>query len=616
MTATPASVLGAAQDWRSDWHKRWQEASPTTRTRVQVGVFLAVILGAYHYSLSTLLQTLDLETPLAYLGLVPLIALGLAALRSRPAPDEPAIYDRQVDYIVGVPLMVAALAINLLLPKRLSTMFWVWRIDLLSFPFFVAGVATVIFGVRAVWRQRLAIGYLFLAWPLPYTDLFLRELNAVTTATLHALSGLVHIVKVATPLPSSGGSIFGVTHHGQVFQLSVVSACSGVNGMVGFLLVGIAFGAIVNGPWLRKTIWLMGGLFLLWVINLGRLLLIFWTGQQFGEHFAIAVLHPFVGLITFNIGILLMLFMLRPAGLRIGGSLRPPPVAARATGTGRPRSPLAVPSVYSAIAVVAVLGLVIGVNNSGLRAYDLVAQANGEPKLSSYLLYPASPAGWAPTFAAEYDFAKPYFGQSSLWYRYSYSPTVGPTDLHSSLPVIADVVNTSNLSSFDAYGVDACYKFHGYKLHDVAQVGLGGGITGQALSYTSTGSDPQNWSIVYWIWPVINGSSTRYERVILYLLGGTSATVSAPGVSSTTSASASTVSAQANDQQLVAERGFLTVFAKEIIQAQTKIPVGATISTSGSYVESSATASVVAHIRARQAEHPATGAASNTAGAP
>src|SRR6202022_1605260 len=102
-------------------------------------VFLGVVIVAYHYSLSTLIQSLNLDTPLAYIGLVPFIALGLAAVRAKPALAEPAIHDRQLDYIVGVPLVATALAINLVMPKRLSVMFWVWRIDLLSMPFFVAG---------------------------------------------------------------------------------------------------------------------------------------------------------------------------------------------------------------------------------------------------------------------------------------------------------------------------------------------------------------------------------------------------------------------------------------------------------------------------------------------
>ena len=61
--------------------------------------------------------------------------------------------------------MMAAVAVNMLLPDKLSAMFWVWRIDLLTLPVFVAGATAIIFGVRVLWRQKLAVSYLFLAWP-------------------------------------------------------------------------------------------------------------------------------------------------------------------------------------------------------------------------------------------------------------------------------------------------------------------------------------------------------------------------------------------------------------------------------------------------------------------
>jgi exosortase/archaeosortase family protein len=558
------------RDWRAGWEDRWRNADPATRRRVQVGVFLGVIVVAYHYSLTTLVQSLNLDTPLAYVGLVPFIALGLAAVGSRQATAEPPIYDRQVDYIIGVPLLATAFAINLLLPVRMSAMFWVWRIDLLSLPFFVAGTAAIIFGIRTLWRQRLAIAFLFLAWPLPYTALLIRQLNAVTSITLRALRFVLPIVHVGSPSLGGDPSTFNIVHHGVSFPLSVVSACSGVNGMVGFLLVGAAFGATVNGPRLRKAIWLGGGLFLLWVMNLVRLLLIFWVGQQFGEHFAIKVLHPFVGLVTFNVGVVIMVLLLKRAGLQIGkgtGPLLSQPKAEATTGA----LPLAVPRLYSAFGVVAVLGLVLGAVNTNLSRYNLVARADGEPKLASFLNYPASPPGWAATFSTEYNFAKPFFGESSSWYRYTYGPTLGPSDLHSSAPVVADVVNTNDLSSFSAYGVEACYRFHGYSLQSVRQIDLGGGITGQTLSYTTNGGR-QDWSIVYWIWPVQNGTSVRYERIILYGLNTSFVSVKQPGSSDAAPAQSTATGAV---QESKAQRTFLVAFAREIVQAQTSVPIGA-----------------------------------------
>src|SRR5271156_721515 len=112
--------------------RRWTDASQVTRTRIQVAALIGSVLIAYSYSLSTLLQTADQQTPLAYISLVPAIALALAAVRARPLRPEPPIYDRQVDYTVGIPLIVAAVAVNEVLPAQMSAMFWVYRIDLLT----------------------------------------------------------------------------------------------------------------------------------------------------------------------------------------------------------------------------------------------------------------------------------------------------------------------------------------------------------------------------------------------------------------------------------------------------------------------------------------------------
>jgi hypothetical protein len=284
-----------------------------------------------------------------------------------------------------------------------------------------------------------------------------------------------------------------------------------------------------------------------------------------------------VGLITFNIGVVVMLLLLKPLGLRIG---RPGATTAKAPDTQAPAAmghsvgPLAVPAIYSAFAVVVVMGLLLGLNNSNLRSYDLVANAAGEPKLSSFLSYPAAPKGWDPSFAAQYDWAKPYFGESSTWYRYTYTAGVGGGgDVHSSLPVFADVINTNNLSSFSAYGVEACYRFHGYSLRNVAQVSLGAGITGQSLSYSTKSHD--DWSIVYWIWPVKSGTSTRYERVILYLLNAGDGAVSSPGVAGIKNLRGSLKATDATQRRLIDVRAFLVAFGREIVKNQAFVAPGA-----------------------------------------
>ncbi len=548
-------------------HDRWAYAAPRTRAAVQVGALLTVTVVAYNYSLSTLLAVAGLETPLAYISLVPAIALALAAIRARPMKAEPAIYDRQVDYIVGVPLVAAALAVNLLLPAKLSAMFWVWRIDLLTLPFFVAGAVAIIFGVRVLWRQKLAVSYLLLAWPYPYQTVLLRLLDAFTTATLFGMRGILHVVKVATPAGTIDDTLFLVQHGGHTFALSVVSACSGVNSVVGFLLVGSAFGAVVRGPIVRKVLWLIGGMALLWIINLGRITFIFWAGRMWGESIAINILHPFVGLVTFSVGVLIMVLLIKPLGMHVGIAEPPPP---RSDPRGvRAKANLAVPKVFMALVVVLAAGVVLGVANLGLKSYNLVADAAGEPRLASFIATPALPAGWRSDYTASFDWAKPLFGDASVWNRYTFYATKGG-DLHTDFPVVADVINTPDLSTFSAYGVEACYQFHGYLLADVAQVSLTGGITGQAMSYTS--QQYGSWSIVYWIVPVKAGTSTDYERVVLYVQNsGRGAVVGHAKARGIRNLAGSLNSADQGDVALLNNRNFLVSFAREMIQAQAKV---------------------------------------------
>ncbi len=164
---------------------------------------------------------------------------------------------------------------------------------------------------------------------------------------------------------------------------------------------------------------------------------------------------------------------------------------------------------------VVVAALVLGVSNFGLRAYNLVAGVTGQAKLIAFVRYPRRRPGGHAQYETTYGWAKPLFGDTSVWNRYIMRAD-GPGPLHTNVPVVADVINTPDLSSFSAYGVENCYTFHGYALADVAQVSLAGGITGQAMSYTS--QQYGSWSIVYWIVPVkMEGGGTNYERVVLYV---------------------------------------------------------------------------------------------------
>jgi hypothetical protein len=261
-----------------------------------------------------------------------------------------------------------------------------------------------------------------------------------------------------------------------------------------------------------------------------------------------------------------MILATRPLGMSIGPAEQSEVAKPLGHGMSRVTETPAVPKVFVAIALVAISAIVLSLADYGLRAYDLVANAAGEPRLLAFPSVPVTPAGWRWRVSDRIEWAKPLFGEDSTWTRYTFAPSGTGGDLHASYGVTADIIDTSNRETFSAYGVEACYQFHGWLLRDVAQVYIGGGITGQTLSFS--GSDTQRWSVVYWIVPVKAGQDTRYERFVLYLLdapGGTGVRLP-KGVRITNLAGS--IGRRGSDAVLAENRAFLVSFAHELIVQQ------------------------------------------------
>jgi exosortase/archaeosortase family protein len=555
VTAATHSPVGRSIDWRP-----W----------VRPAVALTLIVIAYRTSLTTLFESMRLDTPLAHLALVPLIALALAAVYRR-ADTGPSIHDRQLDWIVGLFLAGTAAAANVVLPARLSTKFWEYRIDLLTLPFFTAGVVTLLFGVRTLWRNRLAVSFLFLAWPYPFTRLLDRWLGDFTQGTVWALDQTLQHIALASKVAGSD-TVFQVTGpHNDPIQMSVASACSGANGLVGFLLVAGAFALVVDGSRMRKTTWLLCGAFLVWLLNVLRILIIFGAAGRFGETVAIEGFHPYMGLVVFNIGVLIMVILMKPFGL----SFRLPPAAEHAD-----RESAKLSTNWSALACVGILALGVSVYNSDLRAYDRVANSFGEPRLASFAESRETPADWTLHDNATYDWAKRFFGKSSTWHRYNYifSGSTAAT-LSANVPITVDVIETSDRAALEAYGIEDCYKFHGYSIHGRQSVDLGSGVTGGMLTWTSEETS-LTWTTLYWHWPIKTATGTRYERVTLVMNDQTTNSFTSPPVATDTSRQ---LQLDINDvlrgtgspedrARLLQTRQFMVGFARNLIQLRAPAP--------------------------------------------
>jgi exosortase len=478
-----------------------------------IGLVASVIL-AYNYSLSTLLRGLTLQTPVAYLALVPPIALLLGAANFRLQPNLRPIHDRQLDWIIGFLLVAIAGVVSILLPSAYSADFWMNRLDMLGLPFFAAGLIAILYGVRRLWAMKWAVLFLLLAWPDPYVSLLASAIGTSTDVALFFVDASLRVLPVAQPL---GQGSFLVSHAGTQFSLAVGSACSGINSMVGFMILGAALNTLFRGRLWRRLAWLMAGLLLVGLLNVLRIDLIFVAGWAFGESFAIDVLHPVGGVIVFGVGATAM-FVIAPAfGLRIP---RPPrdeavsPDAATAlSGPAAPRlAMLPLHRPMYPVAVGLLLGAMLAFPNASFAHYDSVADAFGSPTLGA--VDPASIVvpGWQGSSPIGFDQATQYFGANGTWERVAFTAesaaAAGPGTFY------LDVIRTDDSGSLAAYGVQACYDFHGYSQVSSLTADVGAGVAARIASFRSPigGTD---WTVLWWEWPFNAGGQARYERLVL-----------------------------------------------------------------------------------------------------
>jgi exosortase/archaeosortase family protein len=517
----------SAQRPRVGIHTHGLTAGPLPR----LALVLVATAAAYHFTLTTLLSGLGQQTPLAYLGLVPLVGLALMCARGagwRPGGQR----DSLLDAILGIGLLSAALFMLVALPVQQSSIYWLLRLDLLSLPLFVAGLLALVFGAALLWRVRLGIVFLLLSWPPPFLLAVGDGLGRVTAATLAALHTVLRVLPVASPAAIGDGSLFLVSHAGSRFVLSVSSACSGANSLVGFALVGMAFVALVRGPVVSKLTWLACGLALVWLLDLARILSIFATGAAAGESFAIDVLHPYIGLAAFNLGVLAMvlalpLFRLRlgrrnPSAAAGGPGRTPPPQAGRAGIAGHAAG-------AAAISLVLIAAIAAGISDGRLQGYQLLAQDLGPPRLAAADALGLPVSGYKEVHLTDYPWISQYFGRGATWNRNAYlimGTVRDPGEPGPLSPVLLDVITSADLSTFTTYGIEACYQFHNYPILEQSTADLGGGVTGHIVVYDNRDLH-STWTAVYWIWPV---AGPLYQRIVLNVYSPETVRTSTPKV--------------------------------------------------------------------------------------
>lgn len=532
-------------------------SGPGARQAADAAVLLVAVVAAYHYTLSTLLSGLTLDSPLAYLGLVPFVALGLAVVILRRPHHEHDIHDRQVDLSVGLPLLVAGLAVALVLPDRLESSFWLWRVDVLSLPLFLAGAVAVLFGVRVMWRLRLAFAFLLLAWPLPWVALLGLSEQGLLASTTGAVRAVLAVAPIARPTGDPERGLFEVLHPTDSFVVTIASTCAGANATVGFLLFGTAVMLLARGSRRRKLAWIAAGTILAWAINVLRIVGLLGAGWRWGESVAIDALHPVLGALLFGVVSLVMWALLPRFGLSFGTMpevRRTPSIIPGAAGRSHAHR-------AAVVMVLVAATLLAGSANSELRTNDRIIGPFGEPRLAAFSAAPAKLRGWNIGDAGQYQQAARYFGPDATWRRLLYMGSKpSQTSGLSAMPVSVDAIGTGSRRALSAFSVAACYSFHRFDIRSQSVIALGGGVQGELFTYYNR-RDERHWSTLSWEWPVQDRTGTRYERVVMVLVDVTGAPVPQLDGKPVPGSEHAPL-----DVRLAAERAFLSDFAQRMVQ--------------------------------------------------
>jgi exosortase/archaeosortase family protein len=471
----------------------------------RAALLAVLVVVGYWLSLGSLWSDLGGQTPLAFIGLAPILAFALlvAGLRRR----EQLPFPGRIDLILGLIFIAAAGAIVLAGPSLASVYFWTARLDIASLPLFAAGALILLFGWRVIFVARGAMLLLLLTWPLPYLVLLENTSEAMTTITVAALKVITSVIPIAHA--SSGGDALFTVANAHPFQVQIATACAGLNSTVAYTLVGGAFVLVLRGKLTSKLAWFALGLAVVFLFNVVRVVMLVAVGAAFGQAAAMDFFHPIAGMVALTAGLLVMLVLLPRFGLRVPDLQ--PALPAAAPLPARPTLAPTRHAMAGRAALLAVVAVLFAAVNATFAAFENGPGYTGavaRPVVGTF----ASLGGWRVMDQHDIEIAKPYFGAESTWTRYRLRPDSGVPE-SDRYTIWLDSVTTDNRQSLIDFGIEKCYRFHGHSIDAADPVALGAGVVGSVMAVTRTNGS--EWVVLWWEWPVEQAGRVVHERVTM-----------------------------------------------------------------------------------------------------
>ena len=486
------------------------DLAPARRSAVlRVLAVAAAVCAALPWSLQALVGDFRYAGALGDLVLIPVCALLLGLVAAWRHPWIAALRPGRADWAVAGAAVAAAASLLTVGPVVAGNLYYALRPDLLAVPLVAVAAVCLLLGVRALVGLVVPLLLATLTWPLPLRALLEPAAGAATALTSGALRLVLHAVPLATTVDVPGDLRLSVAGPSGAFEVVVASACSGLTGIGGTLLVGVAAQYVLHGSARARVRWLTAAVVLAWVLNLVRILLLLAVGRLLGERVALEVVHPVAGLLLLNASFAVLLLTAPRFGLRLGLA-SPVPADTPLTDPAPVDQRLTRPDLARRAAVLAVAVGLLGALNTVLPATAGAYDA-ADPAAAAFSDAPTAPAGWTTGPAQRQPWSRVYYGAGSDWSRYRLTPTAGRT----APSVWVDSITTDDWAALRAHPLLDCYRFHGFSLARVSRSVLAAGVLADEVVYRRP--DGATWHVLSWQWPVRSpdGGPLRHERVVL-----------------------------------------------------------------------------------------------------
>ena len=484
-------------------------AAAGDRQRAVLLVLLAglAVLAALPFSLVSLVQDYAHGAALGELALVPVCALALAAVSAYRHPWVLHLRAGKADYAVATAVFVPAMALLAWGPMAAGNHYYALRPDLLAVPLVATAAVCLVFGVRGLVAFVVPLAVTTLVWPLPVRAAMEPLAAGVADATSSSVQALLSFVPLATVVPGAGDLRLTVDAPGGAFDVMVASACSGIAGIVGMLLVGLCAQYVLHGRLRARLAWLVAAVVMAWLLNLLRILVLLAVGRTLGEQVAMEVVHPVAGLLLLNAA--MAVHVLNAGRFGLAFALRRPmpydtPLTAAAPVDLRRRRSEVVrrgTALVAGVLAMAALGTVV----PGTAA----AYAGSLPAVRPFADNPSLGTGFRVSEGDEQEWAQRYFGQDSSWMRYQAAPLAAD----GGYTVWVDSVFTPDWSGLRAHPIVECYTFHDFDIVRIARPTLTAGLLADEIVYRR--ADGATWHVLSWEWAVRTGDDIAHERVTL-----------------------------------------------------------------------------------------------------